>query len=54
MPCKNKMEKELRVKIDIGDISVETYEDLIFLFREKFGKDFYYDEWEITARKTKE
>ena len=43
-----------RIKIDIEKISSETYEDLLFLFREKHGKDFFYNDWEITAIREKE
>ena len=40
-----------RVKIDITKISKDTYEDLLFLFREKYGTKFFFNEWEISALK---
>jgi hypothetical protein len=48
------MSDRVKIRLNIDDISEDTYQNILFDFREQFGKDFFYDEWEITAIKQKE
>lgn len=48
------MEKEIRVKINVENMSKDTYEELLYLFRQEHGKEFFYNDWEISASKEKD
>lgn len=40
-----------KVRLDIDMISEELYDQILSEFRQQFGKEFYYTEWEFLAVK---
>lgn len=42
---------EKRVRLDIDEIEEDTYDQILFEFQKKFGKEFTFDDWEITEVK---